>query len=216
MTRLRTIFRSPVSVGYRFRLGGKRYRLGRGGVRALRLVVQTVEQTPSHDDIAWLMPYRGHFREIERLNPRAALTLVIDRTDNRRQRRLAIWLRGRCGGTLGASTVARFSTSSDRALRKEVTRCLKRLSAWAEIRGIAANDPDSRIRKMATPSPPKPCAARIARFSRNISRHRIVPRERQFFVSPNLDVTRGRPPKPRWLIRHVLERIQRVVTGCGS
>jgi hypothetical protein len=213
MVRLFSIYRFPVSSDYRFRLGGSKYRLGPGGVRALKLLAHIAEQTPNSDDIAWLVPLRGHVREIERINPRAALTLVVDRTVNHRLRYLAIWLRGRCGGTLGASTVSRFSTSSDRALRKEVTRCLKRLSAWAELRAIAETDPDPQIRQLAKQSPSKPYAARLAGFSQHIRRRIIARSTPELVVSPELDLTQGRPAKPRWLIRMILDRIHRLITG---
>ena len=41
----------------------------------------------------------------------------------------------------------------------------------------------------------------------------IARNKAQLVISPALDVSRGRPPKPRWLIRMVLERIHRLVTG---
>ena len=208
MARLSANCGFPVSIEYRFHIGGDKYRLNRASVSALKLLGHIVEQTPDPNDIAWLLPLRETIREIERINPSGALTLVVDRTDNERLRYLAIWLRGRCGGTLGASTVSRFS---DRTLRKEVTRCLKRLSAWAELRDIAESDPDPQIRQLATRSPSKPYATRLAGFSQHIPRRMIARSKSELVVSPKLDVREGRPPKPRWLIRAVLERIHQLV-----
>ena len=207
------IYRFPVFRDYRFRIGGKKCRLGRGGVRALTLLAHIVQQTPDRDDIAWLLPLRSHIRELERVNPRAALALVIERTDNERVRCFAIWLRGRCGGTFGTSSVSRFCTSSDRAIRKETARCLRRLGAWAELRNIAAGDPDPRIRRIATPSPSQPYAIRLATFSQHIPRRLTVRRKSELFVAPEVGVRQRHPPKPRWLIRMILERIHRLVTG---
>ena len=94
-----SIYPFPVFIEYQFWLGRKQYKLRHGCVRALKNLAQMVEDASTSDDAAWVLPFRDHIREIQRINPRVALTLVIDRTDNESLRCLAIWLRGRCGGT---------------------------------------------------------------------------------------------------------------------
>ncbi|QDU91608.1 hypothetical protein Pla175_50380 [Pirellulimonas nuda] len=213
MSRLHALYGLPISRDYQFRLGGKKYRLGASGVRALTLLAGLVEQTPDRGDVGWLLRRRGDVREIERINPSAALILVVDRAQDDRLRCLAVWLRGRCGGVLGAATVSRLSTSTDRTLRKEAARCLRRLKAWAALRAIAEADPDPQIRALATQSPSVPFTTRLAGFSRRLSRRLASPATPGLWVSPDASFEQGRPPKPRRLIRLILERIHRLAAG---
>ena len=211
MNPLSAIYGFSVSRNYRFGIGSKKFRLGRRGVRALELLAKIAERTADPNDGPWLLRRRHLIREIEQISPRAPLTLVIDRTGDERLRVLAIWLRGRCGGTLGVSAVAHFSTSSSRVLRKEVARCLKRLSAWADLRKMAETDAAPQIRRLATQWPSQPYASRLATSSRHFSRRLVRFRRSQLFMSPDLDLTQGHPPKHRQLIREILQRIRQLV-----
>lgn len=202
-----------MSSTYRFRLDRGVYRLGRRGVRTIELVCQILEEAPAVEDAGWLLAHRHRVRTVERLKSKAALTLVIARTEDERLRRLAVWLRGRCGGALETATVSRFATSPDRALRKEVVRCLKRLSAWAELRAIAETDPDPQIRRLATQSGSRPYANRLAGYCEGIPRRLFQRPSPDVFVAPEFEAGQGRPPKPQWLIRMILDRIRRLVAA---
>jgi hypothetical protein len=141
------------------------------------------------------------------------LTLVVERTDDPTLRLLAIWLRGRCGGSLGTPILAKFSTHPDVQTRKEVARSLKRMGAWDQLREIATHDANGRIRRIATTQPSKPYRDRLASFSRHMARVEIASVKRHLLASPTIDVGHGRAPKSRWVIRMILERIHRIVAG---
>lgn len=214
MSRLRSVYPFPVDGDYQYRLAGRDCRLHPDDVRALTLLAEIAESADLENP-RWLIPLRSHIREIEDLNPRAALIHVIERTESPLMRVLAIWLRGRCRGTFGAAAVARHARSSHRSMRKHVVQCLKRLSAWSELRRIEWAERDRQIRQLARPASPKPYAARLARFSRHMTGSLVCGQRCELFLAPGVDLTSGRRPKPVELIRMLLERIHRLVTGQG-
>jgi len=210
---LRTMYGSWALRGYRFYVGPKRFVLRAGGVRTLELLAEMVEKWLDAERPARLVSLRAQIREIEHMACRAALCLAIESTADERLRRLAIWLRGRCRGTLGTSIVARYRTSPDPAIRKEVARALMRMDGWAELRQMEREDPDPRVRRMAVQPSPRPYAARLDSFVRCVPRLDVEPDETPLIVAPDVDPAAGRPPKPAWLIGMILERIHRLVSG---
>jgi hypothetical protein len=201
----------PLTKDYWFYVGGQRFRLGPSGLRTLRLFIEIGEKSRAATDRFWLLSLRPQIREMEQGNARAALCLAVSRARDERLRVLAIWLRGRCGGTLGTSIVATHAKSPQRLMRKEVARCLCRMSGWADLRQIEACEADPRIRRLASQSGPVTHVSRLKRFCQNVSQFAAPPGEPQLFLAPGIESRQGRPPRPPWLIRLFLERIHRLV-----
>lgn len=202
----------PVTKDYCFYVGGKRFRLGSVGLRALYLLTEIGQRWRSASDHYWLLPLRPCIREIQLQNPRAALCLAISQTRDERLRVLAVWLRGRCGGSLGTSVVATHANSRQRLLRKEVARCLRRMSGWSDLRLIEAVEADPRIRRLAMQPRPPSHASRLTQFCQNLRRSVKPQSEPQLYLAPWIESRQGRLPRSPWLIRLFLEHIHRLVS----
>ena len=199
-------FGFPARCGYRFRLRGHRYPVGLNGIRTLNALATIYNAT---EDEKWPFHVRKLIREVSVLDSRSVLSLVIERTDDPKLRLLAIWLRGRCGGTLGTVSIAQHCDDVDRQTRRVVARALWRLSGWASLREMAASDPDPIVRRIAAGRPGRPYSQRLATFASH-SRHRHLPTvRRQLAVAPATEVGAGCPPKSRSAIRAILDRIRR-------
>ncbi|MEM8680755.1 MAG: hypothetical protein AAGF97_15510 [Planctomycetota bacterium] len=152
-------------------------------------------------------------REIRQLEARATLTYVAARTDAPVLRILACWLRGHCGGTLGTAVIAKLAEHADWQTRREATRALRRMSAWSQLDVIATNDPHDRIRTLAMCRPSRPIADRIADFVGPTPRRSIIATTRHLFLAPQLELNQRHPPKSPQLIREILVRLQRLISG---
>lgn len=180
-------------------------------MRTLRLLAEIYDATSGVDRLS-LVRRRQQIRQIESYDSRNVLTLVVKRTKDPHLRLLAIWLRGRCGGTIGTATVADYCSDADFQVRKVVARALQRMSAWSDLRAMAAKDPSDRIRRIATVRSPGPFAERLSSLLEHIPPDRTVPVRRNLFIGPSFSLTQGRPPKSAATIRAILERIQRLLT----
>jgi len=196
---------------------GKKYRLGTNGMRTLEVLEKIVEARPRATyDPGWLMRFREQVRDIEWDGQRAALTYVVLVTRDPAVRRLAIWLRGRCGGTLGTRVISRFAFAPDMLLRKDATRALKRMHAWSTLREVAQFDSVPRIRRMARQSPPKPYTSRLSSFLGNVTPRKQSCGDVRLKIAESVDFSSGRPPKSSWWIRIMLERIRSLVRGAAT
>lgn len=130
----------PPLSDYAYRIRDKRYRVGLAGKQTLKLLTEIYFANRHTSGPYWLIPFRKQIREIQRINSRGILSLTVERTPDPKLRLLAIWLRGRCGGTLGTSILADYVTHLDPQTRKEVARALKRMSAWVQLRQLADTD----------------------------------------------------------------------------
>jgi hypothetical protein len=194
------------------RFQGRRYRVGVHGVRAMQLVIEmanAAEREPANPLV--LLPYRRRVREVMHAPPRAVLAYSAERTDDPVRRRLAVWLRGRCRGTLGTLAFGRLWAGADLPLRKELTRAFNRMDAWDYLRRIEENDPVPRIRQMARQTASRPFDSRLARFVACVARSESPGREAPLFLHEEFDLAAGRPAKPPWLIRRILEHIRLLV-----
>jgi hypothetical protein len=210
---IRPRFGFPVKQDYRFRLRGRRYSVGAAGVRTLKLLACMYRACATNDDRNWPLRLRRQIRKVETLDATAVLCLVVERTRHPLLRILAIWLRGRCGGTLGTASIARFANDPDDATRKEVARALRRMQAWGPLQEMADGETDPRIQRLATAPASKPYAQRLANFTKRIACLPATTSGQPLFVSPELDLTQGWPPKSASFIRMILERIHRLLTG---
>ena len=205
-------YRIPRNADSLFNLFGRKFRVGKDGVKALRLLTVIHDNRAGHTDQGWLIRLRGQIRQVETLQSQVVLSWMIELADDPSLRVLAIWLRGRCGGHFGASSLAAYSTGANVQTRKEVARALKRMRAWVELERIASQDDDGRVRRIAS-TEPRPYRQRLDDFATHVSRLFVAPANRELIVSDDVDVTLGRPPKPISLIRAILERIHRLISG---
>lgn len=203
----------PVSSDYRFRLRGRRCRVGPSGLRTLTLLLEIYESCATCEEVSWSVRIREQVRQVQALSAKSVLCHVIECTDNPTLRILAIWLRGRCGGSIGTTSLVKFVSHPDEVTRKEVARALKRMNAWTQLGKIADGDASARIRRIATVQPPRAYKDRVADFSKHIARLEVRPVRRPLILSPELQVGQGRPPKTPAYIRMLLNRIRCIVRG---
>jgi hypothetical protein len=213
MAQSHSLFPLGVSKGARFKLPGKRYILGKDGVRAIEILAWLRKAEGRLGRPSEILARRPLVREIERIQASAALSYVIANSRDDRLRRLAIWLRGRSGGYLGAKDVAEFALYPNDAIRKEVARCLRRLKAWSPLREMATRDPDPKIRALATQATAENYERRQKRFLGNMSVLKTTSHDAPFLLSKGVDLSDFGPAKPPGFIRQVLARIQSLVTG---
>lgn len=206
----------PLISGGRFQVDGRYFYVSASSIRTLYLLEEIVLTQASAEDRFWLLRCRTKVREIESLCDRAVLTFVVENTCSRKVRCLAIWLRGRCGGTFGTKILARFLIDPSPEVRRELARAFQRMHAWSELRIIARCDPEDRIRHMARQRGPQEHRGRLSRFLTNVAPEEYRPGDRRLAVAPEVDFRSGRAPKPSWLLRSVLERIRRIVRGTGN
>jgi hypothetical protein len=202
-----------LSFGTHYRLEGKSYIAGYDEERVVALMRNLVASSHQATRLDWLLSHRDAIREIDSLKTRAFLSYTISTSSDDRVRRLAIWLRGRCGGYVGNAIVARFAVHNDASIRKEVARSLKRLSAWVALRAMATYDPNPRIRAIASQPAIPSHSRRQSRFLENVEALRTSSAETPLRIASSVTFTEGRPARPNWLIRQILTRIHALVTG---
>ncbi len=152
-------------------------------------------------------------REIERADAAAGLIWCLQLRFPELNR-LAIWLLGRSGGTLGATEVVAFYRHADVQMRREVARALMRMRAWSELRHMAIIDTDPQVRRLATPAKKREFATRFAALAAaGVTPARQSPAPGPMPLVWNVSSDAGRPPKPGWWLRQVLERIHRLLRG---
>jgi hypothetical protein len=136
------------------------------------------------------------------------LGYIIENTNSTSICRLAIWLLGRCRSTIATESVAARANHPDPKMRREVVRALQRMHGWSELRKFLETEQDSAIRRMAMPRPPKRYGARLQEFLGNVAARAVPPSQQPLIITQHCDLAAGRPAKPRWMIRYLLERIQ--------
>jgi hypothetical protein len=196
------------------RFQGRRYLVGVHGVRAMQLVIDMANAIEGDSpNPSALLRFRRRIREVLQAPPRAVLAYFAAQTRDLASRRLAVWLRGRCRGTLGTMTFDQLWTHADPTLRKELARAFKRMDAWDHLRRIEESDPDPRIRRIARQSSPRSFDSRLAGFLSGVTPSEASTSESGLVVRDDFDPTGGLPAKPRWLIRRLLEHIRSLVHG---
>lgn len=202
-----------MSFGAEYRFEGKRYLAGYDEQRVAQCMRSLHEAARKADRLDWMLPQRHLIREITSLKARIFLSYVIQTTPDADVLRLALWLRGRCGGYAGSATVARLIPLGDPKIRKEVARCLRRLSAWAALRQMATHDPDPRIRALASQPASRPFERRQERYLESVATLKATAEPTELMISPQVDITKAKPPREGWFIRQILMRIHALVTG---
>jgi hypothetical protein len=214
--------RSAARVGFEYQVcaetvisfQGRRYRVGVHGISAMQLVIDMANASGGElSEPRALLAFRRRVREVMAAPPRAVLAYFAAQTNDPACRRLAIWLRGRCRGTLGTLMFWRLWADAELSLRRELTRAFKRMDAWHYLRRIEEDDPDPRIRQMARQPVPRSFDSRLLRFLNCVHPTETPKGETTLFIHHEVDLDSGRPAKPRWLIRRLLEHIRALVRG---
>ena len=213
----------------RFEINGHRHRVGRDGGRTLRHL-ETMYQSCVAARPNWSLRSRDMVRDIERWNSQGVLSFVVTQTRDPILRRLAIWLRGRCRGTMGTASIAMFASDGEHATRKEVARALRRMSDWNTLAWMATEDRSSRIRRLAAARPPRPKEERLQGFLSNVRVEADAEKQhdesgcpvplqcRPLFIAEHVakrlaELFRYAPVKSAAQIRVILDRIRRAVSG---
>ncbi|HEY2147058.1 MAG TPA: hypothetical protein VGH32_03920 [Pirellulales bacterium] len=205
-------YRVPAETIIRFQ--GRRYPVGVNGIRAMQLVIDMANAAGQEaaDPLA-LVRFRRRVREVMEARARAVLAHFAVQTRDPACRRVAVWLRGRCRGTLGTVAFGRLWANADLPLRKELTRALKRIDAWDYLRRIEQSDPDPRVRHIARQPAPQSFHGRLVNFLSGVTPSDAANRVTPLFMHDDVALDGGRPAKPQWLIRRLLEHIRTLVHG---
>lgn len=198
------------------RVGGRRFRLRAHDVQLVQLMTYLLEQRPAAPHVGWLIPHRPTLRQVLQLNARVGLTWLVECATESWHLRLALWLRGRCGGALGTPIVAKCLLSTDELVRKEAVRALRRMNAWAELHAVAEYDANPRLRRLASCRPPPDLRARVERFTEHIRAVPYETRSRPLYVAPSVALDSCPHVRSRSYIREILDRIRRLVRGAPT
>lgn len=194
--------------------GDRKLRISRSGIRAVYDLCELYQWSRQGSEHCWAIRARPILRKLQNEHARSALNLVISKTPNPTILILAIWLRGRCGGSLGTPAIARFARHADLQLRKEVARALKRMGAWCELDQMAKVDASARIRQIASLRSSRPFRDRVQKFSTHVAyRPSDEHSSKHLFVAENVVLGKGRPARSRELLRVLLERIRSLIRG---
>jgi hypothetical protein len=93
-------------------------------------------------------------------------------------------------------------------MRREVVRALHRMQGWSALRKIAAIDEDPVVRRMAKPRTPPGYRYRLQEFLGKVAPRAVCPTRPPLIITEHCDMAAGRPAKPQWMIRYLLERIE--------
>jgi hypothetical protein len=208
--RLAATFGFPIDFGLKFEVDGNKYRFHAGDIEVLSLLARILASRPHEANPYWLLPFRD---EVRHVNAGVVLAYAAQRTRHPGLRCLAVWLRGRRGGTIGTPIIACLYRTTDFTLRKEVVRALQRMHAWAPLRRIEACEGEPRIRRLAGQRPARTYASRMGQFLQQVAPRKLPLSSPVLHEREGLNLHGGLPPKSPSFIRAVLERIRRLVRG---
>jgi hypothetical protein len=200
----------PSLPGEYYRHRGKKYRL-HGASRRTLLLIRDIATDPACHSTRGLLQIRARIRLALLVPSPVTVSYLLDTAQETRVRRVCLWLLGRFGHPYATPSVLRYADHADFRVRRAAIRSLHRLHAWSELRRIATDHPDPRIRALATPTEPRPYADRLGAFVAGGKTLESSESDRHLVIAPNVKVGAGRPPKSRWQIRSVLRRIRRLV-----
>lgn len=218
MRSLANELRLPINDSGYFRQGNHRHRITNRGWQTLHLLAELYKCYAAGTDRNCLIRARRIIRQLDKFASAACLNFVIRRTKLGRLRLLAVWIRGRVGGTLGSSRFEGFANHPNPRVRKEIARAAKRMSAWKLLRQMVHNerlraDCCERVIRMATTlaSERRPFSDRLAKTISRVRREETTPHETKTFVADSVNTNQPHPPKRGSLIGRVLMRIRSLV-----
>jgi hypothetical protein len=194
----------------RFRHRGKKYPLRRADTRMLD-VLRNVAWNPACQSTRGLLMLRPAIRRAMLCPSPAVLSCVLDTSDSPRVLRIVMWMLGKIGNPYATKSVAWHTGHADFSVRREAIRSLRRLHAWTELRRIAREHEDPKIRALAEPISPIAYADRLANFVACGKKIQPSAETRQLVVDPHVEIAHRHPPKSPWRIGLVLQRIHRLV-----
>ncbi|MCA9197076.1 MAG: hypothetical protein KDA87_06030 [Planctomycetales bacterium] len=166
----------------------------------------------TQDSVGWALSFRQRIRQLPHRGAAAVLCYVIATSTDQQTKRLAVWLRGHCGGTLGTREVVQACRESSDQIRKELVRTLQRTSAWSDLRCFAENDSSPRIRRLAAERKTRMFGERLDTFA---EKQPVLPhdtkRQIPLFVDRSVSLFRAVTGKSEAMIRGILQRIQDAV-----
>ena len=211
--------------GCRYRLGDASVRLLKRDIRVLKQLKAIRESCKSDSSGTWLLAHRRHIRNIEHRQPQAALTLAAIHSQDEATRRLAIWLRGRASGKFAARELLELgkTEAASPTIVAEVARALFRIGAWCQLAellqacryqdlsqqyecSVAERDFYVALKRFVRHMP---ATARTASISPG-------PQESMKLFVASAGNLQGKPAKPKWLIRLVLDRVHWLVSRARS
>lgn len=193
---------------------GRRYVLNVTGARALRLFSRILNEQYRAKRPGWLLKYRTDFRGVIGGSQAPLLSYVVRHGATDEVKRLALWLRGRCGGPLGTDAVADLAVFSPPPMRKEAVRALRRMHAWEKLKIIERGEQNPRIRELASQRSSAPFESRLSSLSEKLAAVATSPLTRTMEVRAGVTIGGCRHgEKPLTRIRELLQRIRMLVTG---
>lgn len=208
--RLAATFGFPIEPGLMFQVDGTGYRFHAGDIQLLNLLATILASRPRDPDPYWLLPFREHVRHVP---AGVVLAYAAQRTNHPALRCLAVWMRGRRGGTIGTPVIASLYHTTDFTLRKEVVRALQRMHAWAPLRRIELCEQEPRIRQLARQRPARAYRGRMDRFLQQVAPCKAPLGSSTLHEQADLNLHGGLPPRTPAFIRSILERIRQLVRG---
>ena len=175
----------PVFSWHCFRVHRRWYRVGTEGVKAVTLAAEILRLVESRQS---LLPLRARIRAMRMKDCKAALAHLVQATPDRRLRLIAIWLRGQCGGYIGAEIIANFARDDDERTRVAVVKALQRMRDWNVLELVSVNDASERVHRLALPRVPRNFTTRLHKYAENVSPIAVCPRPRFLYLSPLLDL----------------------------
>ena len=213
-------FRVPLwpSSAYKFDFAGRRFAMGATDNAAhafLHQLGQLFENAPSKDNPRALFKWRDDFRRILGSCSTAGLVRSVKQGSETEQR-IAVWLLGRARDHSATCVVNAVVWHQPVAMRREAARALRRLGAWTELRWLAVNDPDERVRRIATPRPSRDFSSRLAEFKTEVTVQILPERKPEFHLFTEINREVVVRPKSRDLIARLLHHIRLLIRGVNG
>ena len=202
--------------GARLRLRGRRYRIGPAATRTLAHLSDIYEVCHGRESptSVSLLSARPQVRQIESLHAHGILAAVAVSTTDPTLRILAVWLRGRCGGSRGTKEIASLASDPDPQTRRTVARALRRMEGWAELRMMKAHESDPRVLAIVRGRHAPNYRERLNQFLRvtGSASTTPVPSQAPFWIAPDVKLIRN-GPKPVAVLRQILARLQQLLSA---
>ncbi len=206
----------PMSANCYFSFDGSRYYFSERNLNALRIISKVASVYSSKAPLG-LRQCRAHIDWIKRERPRALLAYVIATSCNRDVRLIATWLRGMCGGYIGANAIRDIGiATADPLLEVTCAKTLRRMRAAVQLHELGEQTRLGQERpELFEVATSKVFANRIQQFLKNVEQGpqpTLTKRSAELQDNTAANET-GRPAKPLWLIRLVLDRISHRVSS---
>ena len=193
--------------GQVFRLGDRVVKLTKDRWKAYLLFVALCRAQRRARTVYWLLRYRLHLQFLSQPVFRSLWNVVILECRDSQSLQVALWLRGRCGGTLGARMLAKSALWVNPRSQAEYARAFRRMGCWAQWRQLKQTHLIWLAPRFFAEPGKQAFARRLENFSRDVASRPMAGESRPLQLSEGTPSMNGKPAKPTWLIRLVLDRI---------